>query len=133
MNTDGMSVAQVEAKGVEWAVSELLPPYQKAGVPIIDTRFCRQRELMQRTFGDLITMKDDGEVCSVELKTERRHTGNLFLESWSNLTRIAGYRRDGWLYTLQADVYINIFLDVEVAYVMPLPELRRWAVEDGNA
>lgn len=126
-----MSGQQVEEQGAAWAL-ELFAPWVKPGTTILDTRRCRQRALAQRTFGDYIFTMTNDEILGWEVKAERKHTGNLFLETWSNLTRVAGHRRDGWLLTLQADVYVNIFLDVEVAYAMRLADLRRWAIEEGN-
>ena len=38
----------------------------------------------QRSFGDLLIATGPGNVASVEIKAQRRWTGNLFLEVWSN-------------------------------------------------
>lgn len=126
-----MTAGQVERQGEEWAF-EL---YARYGVPrdrVIHTGRARQPALLQRLIGDHIVPMRDGTVSTVEVKTERRHTGNLFLETWSNRTPDGEFRRDGWLFTLRADTVLFFFLDADVCYATPLNRLRDWAFIDGN-
>lgn len=132
MNTDGMTQQQVEALGAEWAAS-LLTRWLAKGAVLTDTRTCANREFMQRLVGDFIATLSDGVTRTVEVKTERRHTGNLFIETWSNRTVETEMRRDGWVFTLHADWLVYVFLDCEIAYLMPLLKLKEWCLIEGNA
>ncbi len=85
--------------------------------------------MLQSTVGDFLINSRDGRVLGIELKTERReHTGNLFLETWSNKSR----GRRGWLYTLDADFLWYLFLDTKNHYVISFPKLKQWALADGH-
>lgn len=74
-----------------------------------------------------------GRLVSIELKTERRHTGNLFLETWSNrnLSDAASHAErgsnPGWLFKSRADVLLYYFLDKDVLCVAGMLALQRWA------
>lgn len=125
-------VASIEKTGCRWATEELFPRWSAPGVPVIDTSRFRQAEVAQRTWGDYLLTLRTGEVVSVEVKTEAKWTGNLFLESWSNRTAEGKYRRDGWLLTLHADVLLYLFLDAGAAVTLRVPDLRKWALDDGN-
>jgi hypothetical protein len=131
VNTDGMTHAQVEAKGVEWAV-ELLSTWLSPGATLTDTRTCASREFMQRTCGDFIGTLSDGITRNIEVKAERRHTGNLFIETWSNRCVETELRRDGWIFTLHANWFLYVFLDREVTYLMDFPKLKEWCQIEGN-
>ena len=62
---------------------------------------------LQQSDGDAIMTVNHG-VYSVEVKIERDHTGNLFLESWSNrnLESLENHVRmggnPGWMYKLKS-------------------------------
>lgn len=53
---------------------------------------------------DLMCDSGSGKVL-VEVKTEQKHTGNFFMEEWSNLDK-----KLGWLHTCQADAMAYVFL-----------------------
>jgi hypothetical protein len=73
--------------------------------------------------GDILFTRRPGVRLTMEVKTEERHTGNLFLEVWSN--RKTG--RPGWMETCRSDVIGLLFLDREVCYVYDFARLREWA------
>lgn len=131
MDTRGLSQREVERTGCRW-VLELVERWRDPAQTIIDTGKSSRPAYIQRLVGDYIVPMWDQVVRTVEVKTERTHTGNLFLERWSNLTADASYRRDGWVMTLQADLLYYVFLDREVIYGMSLLHLKEWAVTEGN-
>jgi hypothetical protein len=61
-----------------------------------------------------------------ELKAERKTTGNLFLEAWSNHPR-GMYANVGWMVTCKADKIWYYFLDTDTLHVIDFPSLRSWA------
>lgn len=88
---------------------------------------------LQETAGDVMVNTPDGRLWTVELKTERKWTGNLFLETWSN--RNLNVKADhamygsnpGWLAKLRADLLLYYFLDADILISLDLFELKRWA------
>lgn len=66
-----------------------------------------------------------GREVRVELKCERRHTGNLFLETWSN--RAFGRSRDGWMFTCKAHLLWYFFAGTGDLYAVDFPRLWEWA------
>lgn len=88
---------------------------------------------LQETTGDCIFQGPEGRAWSVEIKTEEQHTGNLFLESWSNrnLTEPASHisrgMNPGWMFKNRADLLMYYFLDTDQLYVMDFFKLKRWA------
>ena len=74
---------------------------------------------------------------SLEIKVERHWTGNLFLETWSNLNladRDSHYERGstpGWLVTSRADLLLTYFLDNDDLVTVPFLRLKRWAFSSG--
>lgn len=95
-----MNADSTERDGDE-LVEPLLRSWVKTGGEFLDTREARQRAAWQRFFGDYLFREQKGKLVSVEVKTERVYTGNLFVETWSNASPIE--RREGWLTTLKAD------------------------------
>lgn len=75
--------------------------------------------------GDFTVSRNGATIATVEAKIEARHTGRLFLETWSNY----GHRR-GWAYTCQADHLWYCFLDRMVLYAMPVAALRQFVAND---
>lgn len=85
----------------------------------------------QRQNGDYVgTTAKGGQFVTIELKTEQRTTGNLFLETWSNL-RFGG-SQPGWLHTLQAEWLWYSFLDEKAVYMMRHQTLWEWSMKHGN-
>lgn len=94
---------------------------------------------LQLVVGDALLNDRDGRMWSVEIKIERTHTGNLFLEVWSNKNlkdRESHASRGstmGWLYHCRADVLMYYFLDSDDLYISNLFKLKQWAFGvDGN-
>lgn len=89
---------------------------------VVRTDKGRLSEFLQRSAGDALA-QCNGKVYGVEIKTETKWTGNLFLETWSNKHR----GRPGWLFTLNADMLLYHFSDRNVLYSIPFQRLQRWA------
>jgi len=114
----------IERKGVR-AVSRFLKraAYDGRFVWLLKGRMARH---LQATVGDAIVNTDERTFWTVEVKTEQRYTGNLFIETWSN----RDFKR-GWLFSLRADLLLYYFLDRDELYILPLPRLQAWA-SDGD-
>ena len=86
----------------------------------------RSRSYEHQKRGDILIHASDGrwgnEPATLEVKAERRFTGNLFLEQWSDYGR-----REGWLHTSKADFICFIFLEPNpLAYLFRMERLRQW-------
>jgi hypothetical protein len=92
----------------------------------------------QRSFGDLLIATGPGNVASVEIKAQRRWTGNLFLEVWSNKnlddrgSHIERGSTPGWLITCRADVLGFHFIDADTVLFLPMFRLQQWAFGIGD-
>ncbi len=92
----------------------------------------------QRSFGDLLIATGPGGVASIEIKVQRRWTGRLFLEVWSNknldsqASHVERGSTPGWLITCRADVVGFHFLDADTALFLPLFRLQQWAFGTGD-
>jgi hypothetical protein len=114
------------------AFSEACPVERRgmsALLPYLESRACRGQVIQvakgplaghfQRHFGDLLIATGPGRVASVEIKVNRRWTGNLFLEFWSNKnlddrsSHVERGSTPGWLVTCRADVIGFHFLDAD--------------------
>jgi hypothetical protein len=82
--------------------------------------------ILQATVGDVL-MNRNGNVYGLEVKVEQVRTGNFFLETWSN--KKFEPRKQGWMYTLLADIFWYYFLDADELYSMDFRRLWRWAFE----
>lgn len=83
---------------------------------------------LQQEIGDVLLNRNGG-TYSAEVKIERVHTGNLFLETISNGT--PGWYKPGWLHTNEADLLLYHFLDRPGSlYVCSLPRLKQWAFRE---
>jgi hypothetical protein len=95
----------------------------------------------QEQHGDVLFVDTTGTMKSVEMKAERKHTGNLFMEIWSNRNfddRSSFLDRGcnpGWLSKLRSDYLFYHFLDRDTLYILNLWKLQRWAFgcRDGRA
>lgn len=81
---------------------------------------------LQEKYGDVFVNKN-GHLYTIEIKAERKYTGNLFLESWSNFPV-----NEGWMKKLNADWLFYHFLDVNTLYIINFVLLRRWAFNDAR-
>lgn len=77
---------------------------------------------LQKSVGDVLYNSNDATVHSVEIKAERRWTGNVFLERWSNRERFT----PGWLETLNCDLLLCHYLDQDRLLALNFPNLRKW-------
>jgi hypothetical protein len=78
--------------------------------------------------GDYRAIDQSGRETVLELKTESRYTGNLFLEEWSNLTEDMQSR--GWVKRLERGVLIYTFLDKPILIEINIPALYKWANDE---
>lgn len=78
---------------------------------------------LQLVYGDAFVNCRNGYLWAVECKVEFAHTGNLFLETWSNKSRI----NPGWMMHLKADILLYYFLEQGILYSIALPKLQAWA------
>ncbi len=86
-------------------------------------------QFLQETVGDAVMNDRQMDTWGVEFKIERKHTGNLFLETWSNLAR----RNPGWTVKLNTDVLLYYFLDIGRLYSISFQRLAKWAFGDSDA
>lgn len=121
------------------AMTRLLPFLEEqSGGRFVITDKGRLAPYLQQVVGDaLFNSRKNGALFSVEIKAEQRHTGNLFLETWSNRNlecRDSHAMRGGnpgWLYKLRADLLFYYFLDADRLYVFDYFALKRWAFGSG--
>jgi hypothetical protein len=78
---------------------------------------------LQLSHGDAFLNVRDHGLIAVEFKSELVHTGNLFIETWSNRSRF----KRGWLDHLDTDMLLYYFRDREVLYSIPFQALKHWA------
>lgn len=91
---------------------------------------------LQETVGDILfNHRKMGRLVSVEVKAEKNHTGNLFLETWSNLNvSDEGSFEErgcnpGWLLKLHPTLLFYYFIDTDRLYIFRFHRLARWAFE----
>lgn len=84
---------------------------------------------LQETVGDAVMNARDMTTWGIEFKIEQKHTGNLFLETWSNLSR----RNPGWMVKLNTDILLYYFLDCSSLYSIGFQRLVIWAFGDSSA
>lgn len=104
---------------------DALEPYLK--LKAFDGRFVRTAKgplalELQKSVGDVLVNSTREHVTCIEVKAELKHTGNLFLERWSNRSRFTA----GWFETLNTDLLWCHFLDQDVVYELPFRKLREW-------
>ena len=112
-----------DAKIVETKALSILLPYldRRAdnGRLILTSKGTLSKRL-QETVGDAILNDVDGMMWTIELKAEEKHTGNLFLETWSNknldnkLSHAERGSNPGWLQKLSADLLLYYFIFQEL-------------------
>lgn len=115
---------------VEQRSMAILAPFIQAraydGRYVLTSKGRLAREL-QRSVGDALMNTDAETVVAVEVKAEERNThGNLFLETWSNLSRFT----HGWLHTLNTDLLLYHFIEDDELWVANYPRLRTWAFRE---
>lgn len=134
------SNAFAEASRVEQQGMALLFPYLEARAyqgRIVSTARGTLARTLQSSFGDIFVNTDASTVWAIEAKIERRWTGNLFLELWSNRNlyskaqHAARGSTPGWLVTCRADLLAFYFLDSDDLIFVPVFALKRWAFGSG--
>lgn len=105
-----------------------LTPYLKRICDKAEFVFTGQSWYAQKCLGDIM-VRQAGKAKFIELKVEEKHTGNLFLETWSNRSRLV----PGWLFTCHADFLWYYFLDEKKLYTVAIPALKQWAYGHGDA
>lgn len=92
---------------------------------------------LQESVGDIIANDKDENLFAIELKAEQKHTGNLFLETWSNKNLDERQNHGchgsnpGWLFKIRADLLFYYFLDADILYSIDVFRLKRWAFGNG--
>lgn len=127
------------ACGVEARGKLILLPYleQRSRGMVLTNKGTLARHL-QLIAGDALLNTHDEKLWAVELKIEQRHTGNLFLESWSNrnLENKASHAErgcnPGWMVHCRADLLLYYFLNTDDLYSIDLFALKRWAFGSGS-
>lgn len=128
--------AFVDSRRVESQGMALLLPFLRErahdGQLIVTSKGALARAV-QETIGDVIFNSDSERFYSVEVKIEARHTGNFFIEVFSNRNlddRRSNAERGinpGWIFKLRSDLLFYYFVDTDDLYIMPLFRLQRWA------
>jgi hypothetical protein len=79
----------------------------------------------QHRYGDKwLASSRHQHAIEVELKSEAKHTGNLFIETWSDIRRGV----HGWLYHYSDETRLAYaFNDTHTLYTCQLGDLRSWA------
>lgn len=127
------------ASEVETSGMRIVRPYleERSTGLVLNSKGTLSRYL-QLIAGDVVISDQLGKMWWIELKTEQRHTGNLFLETWSNRNledRSSHAERGsnpGWMFHSRADILMYYFLDTDDLYVVNLFALKRWAFGHGD-
>ena len=114
---------QIEEHGLR-ILTPLL--YERSGGRYVRTDKGRLSYEIQKKYGDFFANNTNGEIIALEIKVEEKHTGNLFLEEYSNRE----HDTPGWMETLDADVLWYLFLDRRLIYEIHFPSLRTWYQEN---
>lgn len=118
-------------------MSVLLPYLEERSDRLVLTSKGILSRHLQLIAGDVILNADE-KVWSVEIKVENKHTGNLFLETWSNrnlenkLSHAERGQTPGWLLHTRADVLLYYFLDTDDLYTLPMFVLKQWCFGKGD-
>jgi len=120
-----MSAFMSRCLPIEQQSWDALEPYLKKRA--FEGRFVRTAKgplslELQKSIGDVLVNSSREHVTAIEVKAELKHTGNLFLERWSNRQRFT----PGWLETLHTDVLWYHFLDKDIVYELGFQRLRQW-------
>lgn len=114
-----------EALGVESEGQRILLPWLRKRYDHVVVNAGGRLALELQQICDAFANKGDGFVA-IEMKFEQSNvTGNLFLESWSNRSRLT----PGWMLKCDATLLTYYFIETDELYVLDLPKLRRWAFD----
>lgn len=123
-----MNYADCQSIGVEGC--ELVMQWLKSRGRVFDGRMVRTDKgrialFLQKSVGDILYNTDPHTVLSIEVKTERRSSPNLFLETWSNAC--PERKKPGWMVTLDADWLFYYFADSDDLCTVDFQRLKQWA------
>jgi len=121
------------ARGVEAEGNMILLPYlrEKSDGGLVLTSKGTLARWLQESVGDVLLNRRE-QLFAVELKCERKYTGNLFLETWSNRNLEDGRshaergQNTGWMYKLRADLLLYYFIDTDQLFSIKVLALKRW-------
>jgi hypothetical protein len=84
---------------------------------------------IQHRYGDKwLASSKHQHAIEVELKSESKHTGNLFIETWSDIRNGV----HGWLYHYADETRLAYaFNDSHTLYTCEIGELRKWSHGEG--
>jgi len=84
---------------------------------------------IQHRYGDKwLASSKHQHAIEVELKSETKHTGNLFIETWSDIRNGV----HGWLYHYADETRLAYaFNDSHTLYTCEIGELRKWSHGEG--
>lgn len=127
------------ARGVEAQGMAVLLPYlqEMSDGRVVVTSKGTLAKWLQESVGDVVLM-DGEEFRAVEIKVERKKTGNVFLETWSNrnLERKADHanrgQTPGWTMKIRSDLLFYYFLDSDWLFSFDVFELKRWLFGNGE-
>lgn len=117
-----------EASEIEREGMLVLTPYLKKICDNAEFVITGKSYFAQKFLGDAVA-RMNGKAKFIEIKVERVHTGNLFLETWSNRSQ----RTPGWMLTCLADLLWYYFLDENKLYTVHMPTLQLWAFGHGES
>lgn len=115
------------------AMLRLKPFLEETQGRFVMTEKGKLSRFLQETVGDILFNDRRGRLWGVEVKAEKRSTGNLFLEIWSNRNlRDAQSHADrgqnpGWMLKTRADLIFYLFLDTDHLVILNTFHLKNWA------
>lgn len=111
-----------EREGTDAIIDYITAKTGASPLPITD-------KLHQLHIGDLLASFSKLGPTSIELKIEKRYTGNIFAETWSNRE----WGRPGWLHTSQSNQIWFYWLDTRQLVASSTIALREWLLrQDGG-
>lgn len=110
----------IEAEGLKILMPYLTKQaYDGRIVPLFGNK--NAKDLQQS--GDVIIGLSEYRCLTFDLKIESKHTGNFFIELWSNKSRLTL----GWLFSCKADRILYLFLDrPNDVYSIHAKHLKHW-------
>ncbi len=112
---------------IETRASELIIPFIQSmshGGRYVLTNKGNLSKDLQKIVGDALINSGDGKIWGIEYKAEERNIhNNFFLETWSNLSRFT----PGWMFNLNTDILLYLFLEEKDLYSLNFKNLRTWA------
>lgn len=83
---------------------------------------------LQPIYGDYFYNSHNSELISLEIKAEKKFTGNFFLETWSNLSRYT----TGWMFKLNCTLIGFYFLEEpqKSLRILDFASLLSWAFKN---